>query len=49
VVTDAAEAADRAYELAQSGAGLVVTGSTYHLAAARTAILRHRQPRPAPR
>jgi dihydrofolate synthase/folylpolyglutamate synthase len=49
VVTDAAEAADRAYELAQGGAGIVVTGSTYHLAAARTAILRHRQPRPAPR
>jgi dihydrofolate synthase/folylpolyglutamate synthase len=49
VVTDAAEAAERAYELAQGVAGLVVTGSTYHLAAARTAILRHRQPRPASR
>ena len=49
VVTDVAGAADRAYEMAQGGAGLVVTGSTYHLAAARTAILRHWQPRRAPR
>jgi dihydrofolate synthase/folylpolyglutamate synthase len=49
VVTDVAQATDCAYEMAQGGSGLVVTGSTYHLAAARTAILRHRQPRRAPR
>jgi dihydrofolate synthase/folylpolyglutamate synthase len=49
VVTDVAQAADCAYEMAQGGTELVVTGSTYHLAAARTAILRHRQPRRAPR
>lgn len=40
VVADVVEAAERAGELARDGAGLVVTGSTYHLAAARTAILR---------
>jgi dihydrofolate synthase / folylpolyglutamate synthase len=47
VVCDVAEAADRAEKLARDGAGLVVTGSTYHLAAARTAILAPRQRRRA--
>lgn len=42
VVEDVAEAAGRAAELATNGTGLVVTGSTYHLAAARSAILRRR-------
>jgi dihydrofolate synthase/folylpolyglutamate synthase len=39
VVEDVAEAAEQACELTTNGAGLVVTGSTYHLAGARAAIL----------
>jgi dihydrofolate synthase/folylpolyglutamate synthase len=43
-VPDAAEAAERALELVGGDAGLLVTGSTYHLAAARAAILRQVEP-----
>lgn len=39
VVEDVAEATEQASRLATNGSGLVVTGSTYHLAAARVAIL----------
>lgn len=46
VVPDVVEAAERSLDRAGAEAGLLVTGSTYHLAAARTAIRGHQHPDP---